>query len=75
MSYVVVPFVGLVVVAVSVIAPALVHAGVAKILPVALMLPVAVKFPPTKLLAVILPVVDTVFEPNAAKNVATLELP
>ena len=49
LSEVVVPFVGLVVVAVNVIAPALVQAGTAKILPEALMLPVALKFPPVTL--------------------------
>ena len=46
LSKVVVPFPGLVVVAVSVIAPALAHAGTAKMLPVALTLP-AVTLPVT----------------------------
>ena len=49
-------------------------------LPVALTLPPVVKFPPETLPValisplVMLPVVDTVFDPNAASNVVTLLL-
>ena len=44
-------------------------------LPVADINPPVSKFPPVTLPAVTVPVVDIVFEPNAAKNVATSALP
>ena len=45
------------------------------ILPVAEISPPVSKLPPVTLPAVTVPVVDIVFEPNAAKNVATSALP